>query len=468
MKITDAENNPLSIPFSLSVRDGSDEIDWRRNIYSDLLLMSDIRGYIADPTYYFEVNEPSRIKNLDLLMMVQGWRKYPWNSVTDTQPKNVYFKPETEGIEFSGTVKGFTNKPKPDTDVTAFIIRGNKNDNILPAMDMVKTDSLGKFSFTVDFTDRLPLILTASKKRKPIDCLFTLDKSFIPEPRRYNRWEMMAQVSQEPDAAKDSNSLREDETKDTPLEEEEAFKRQANEKDKSVWLKEVEVKTQRSWEDNAREESRRKSIAIYDVEDETNALRDNGKFIDLEGDIHKFLMKMNPEFSLCDNHGYDQLSYKGKIPLIIVDYQRMKGGTPDDYFEYKSVSLQSIKSITISEDVSLKAKYCWNYINAFEADDIYSCVVLIETFPDKIIVEGGKGVHKTKIQGYSSPQEFYSPDYSLMQPEPDYRRTIYWNPEIITDNNGEATISFYNNGRCRRPKVDMQTVTPSGAMGASH
>jgi|GEM_PF-3739619 hypothetical protein len=29
---------------------------------------------------------------------------------------------------------------------------------------------------------------------------------------------------------------------------------------------------------------------------------------------------------------------------------------------------------------------------------------------------------------------------------PDYKRTIYWNPEVTTDAEGRATVSFYNNG----------------------
>ncbi|MDP5139558.1 MAG: TonB-dependent receptor plug domain-containing protein, partial [Spirosomaceae bacterium] len=48
--------------------------------------------------------------------------------------------------------------------------------------------------------------------------------------------------------------------------------------------------------------------------------------------------------------------------------------------------------------------------------------------------------------GYYTTKEFYSPRYDLDLPRnilPDYRSTVYWNPDVITDENGEATLSFY-------------------------
>ena len=54
---------------------------------------------------------------------------------------------------------------------------------------------------------------------------------------------------------------------------------------------------------------------------------------------------------------------------------------------------------------------------------------------------------RINFQGLSEPDEFYHVDYSK-EPLPeqgDYRRTIYWNPGVVTDANGRATVSFYNN-----------------------
>jgi len=43
------------------------------------------------------------------------------------------------------------------------------------------------------------------------------------------------------------------------------------------------------------------------------------------------------------------------------------------------------------------------------------------------------------------PQQFYSPKYNVVSKviEPDYRSTLYWEPNITTDQSGRAKISFY-------------------------
>jgi len=81
-------------------------------------------------------------------------------------------------------------------------------------------------------------------------------------------------------------------------------------------------------------------------------------------------------------------------------------------------------------------------------------------------VEGGRGVRKTWLEGYSRVREFYSPDYSAMPPDPsDYRRTLYWNPSVTTNENGSARIQFYNNSRNANFSISAEMVTAKGLIG---
>ena len=73
-----------------------------------------------------------------------------------------------------------------------------------------------------------------------------------------------------------------------------------------------------------------------------------------------------------------------------------------------------------------------------------------------------KGVRRTYFQGYNVPSTFEMPDYSLMPPAEDFRRTLYWNPDVRTDGKGEAIIEFYNNSSCREIRVSAEGVTPDG------
>ena len=79
---------------SISVRDGAyDEPTYDTgNIMTDLLLSSDLKGFIAHPDYYFEADDAEHRQHLDLLMMVQGWRRYDVAELTSDRP--LRYEPE--------------------------------------------------------------------------------------------------------------------------------------------------------------------------------------------------------------------------------------------------------------------------------------------------------------------------------------------------------------------------------------
>ena len=60
--------------------------------------------------------------------------------------------------------------------------------------------------------------------------------------------------------------------------------------------------------------------------------------------------------------------------------------------------------------------------------------------------------------------EFYAPTYpdGPVQGDKDYRRTLYWNPEVTTDIDGHVTLSFYNNGYSRSLSVSAEGLAPDG------
>ena len=76
------EKIPVQTPFALSVRDGMNEVESGHNMLTDLLLMSEIKGYVNNPQYYFESRDDTHRKAIDLLLRVQGWRRYSWKQMT--------------------------------------------------------------------------------------------------------------------------------------------------------------------------------------------------------------------------------------------------------------------------------------------------------------------------------------------------------------------------------------------------
>ncbi|MBQ8096896.1 MAG: hypothetical protein IJ243_07420 [Prevotella sp.] len=88
---------------SIAVRDGAtDEPTYDTgNMMTDLLLSSELQGFIAYPDYYFEADDAEHRRALDLLMMVQGWRRYDYEEMTSKDP--LRYKPET-AITVEGSV----------------------------------------------------------------------------------------------------------------------------------------------------------------------------------------------------------------------------------------------------------------------------------------------------------------------------------------------------------------------------
>ena len=60
-----------------------------------------------------------------------------------------------------------------------------------------------------------------------------------------------------------------------------------------------------------------------------------------------------------------------------------------------------------------------------------------------------KGARPIRLQGYALPQSYVAPNYRLMDlpEEGDFRRTLYWNPDVQTDKTGKAGVSFFGNSR---------------------
>ena len=174
---------------------------------------------------------------------------------------------------------------------------------------------------------------------------------------------------------------------------------------------------------------------------------------------------MNPNFIRRYSGGEEWLQYKGRSPLYVINYKRTEA-TEIDQTRYRTLRLVAIKSIYINEELSAKCRYADIRMSPMDVDEIYGCAVFIETYPEgEIPVKGGRGVRKTWLDGYSEPVEFYHPDYSVLPKEEDYRRTLYWNPEVMPDEAGNAQVRFYNNSRCRRLKITAEMISADGAIG---
>ena len=70
--------------------------------------------------------------------------------------------------------------------------------------------------------------------------------------------------------------------------------------------------------------------------------------------------------------------------------------------------------------------------------------------------------------GYQVSRHFYAPVYKTKEQKensaPDKRTTLYWNPDVQTDDNGQAKISFYTADTAADYTVTIEGITKQGAL----
>ena len=105
-------------------------------------LTSDLHGNIEDPDYYFS-GHPQAAADLDLLMLVNGWRKFKWSEVRSGKIKPISFLPELTGHLVEGQIVDQAGKPVPGKN--AFLASPGKRAQLFVA----HSDSAGRIRFEV-------------------------------------------------------------------------------------------------------------------------------------------------------------------------------------------------------------------------------------------------------------------------------------------------------------------------------
>ena len=489
VSLKDAGNKPVQTTFSLAVRDAENHIARPHTIQTDLLLMSEIRGFVRNPEYYFDEKNTDRHQALDLLLMVQGWnRYYPWKMMTDITLDSIRYMPEI-GIETTGKVVSMVKQiPKPNVDVS-FLLQVENDSTKQNHMYTAKTDDKGRFSLTIDSYGKMPFILGVMEKGKRKDYRILLDRLFSPEPQAYNLTDLQYEIKQ----------LSEEESeliiKDKPFDEnldslflafEDSLKRQGID-EKVHRLKEVKVKGKQANRENDIFRNKATSVAHYDMASEVDKLIDQGEYVG--NSLVEVLKNINPKFISFpapmhlqeakkdrkndEGSGFEVyvpseiVKYKSREVLFVINFEAINDEILRSEY-YKTLNINAIKSIYVNETTSAKVRYCGDPLaSVLETDAKYGCVVFIDLYPEnQIPARAGKGTRKTWIEGYQHPSAFYHPDYSTLPLTEDYRRTLYWNPMLTTDESGKANIRFYNNSRCEQIEVHAEALTLDGRVGS--
>jgi hypothetical protein len=166
------EANPIQGSFSVAVTNTTavePDPENETNIFTSLLLKSELKGYIEKPNAYFMANDVKMRANLDYLLLTQGWRKIDWKAINSSQLSDNRFQPET-GLHISGTVTTLTNKPIANGKISLF----TSSIGILTRDTL--TDANGRFSFSgLEFPDSAKFVISALNEKGRSNAKLKLD-----------------------------------------------------------------------------------------------------------------------------------------------------------------------------------------------------------------------------------------------------------------------------------------------------
>jgi hypothetical protein len=175
IKITDNNGQPVKAYLSMSITN-SIVPDETFDINSYFWLESEIKGKIERPTAYFDTANHDRFKQIDLLLLTQGWRDFVWKHIEKNIPKFPGHEIE-RGLKITGHVKKLVgNKPYPDATIAmSFPDPDADISEYIPNLVQKKgrrftrTDSLGNYSFGYMnfFGYRMISLTSRTEKDKP-------------------------------------------------------------------------------------------------------------------------------------------------------------------------------------------------------------------------------------------------------------------------------------------------------------
>ncbi|MES2651562.1 MAG: TonB-dependent receptor [Bacteroidota bacterium] len=411
------QDKPTQASFSIAITNTAavePDLDNETHILTSLLLKSDLKGYIEKPNHYFISTDAKTQTNLDNLLLTQGWRKIDWAAISRPQLVTNNFKAE-KGIQINGTVNTYGGKPIPNAKVSLF----TTSIGIL-AIDTL-TDANGRFSFNnLMFTDSAKFVINAINEngnRNNVE----LKLDVIPGQRitrNLNTADIEVNVNEQlKNYLKNSEDYFLEQTKKGIL-------------TRTIQLNKVNIIGQK-----------KKNLKLTSTADKVYTSEDLKNVVSLRSFLEVKLTTLKAR-------------NMGGNPTFIIDGAYL----PD--FNYDLLIPDAIESIEILTSPSNLTRYGGWGING---------IVLITSksggyFLDKATIVQNPINYNTI--GFSTPRQFYSPRYDIkLDTKPDLRTTVYWNPAVVSNEEGKFKLDYFNTDESGLYRVVIEGIDLMGNIG---
>jgi len=78
-----------------------------------------------------------------------------------------------------------------------------------------------------------------------------------------------------------------------------------------------------------------------------------------------------------------------------------------------------------------------------------------------------KGIVPFTLIGYQKQKEFYSPAYPNANNTRDFRKAIYWNPNVVTSAEKQVELKYFNSDYTGKYKIVIEGINADGQIGRS-
>lgn len=424
--------------FSVSVTDADFENGTERplNIYSYFLLNSDVKGYVHNPSWYFQSDADSVKNSLDLVMMTNGWTRFKWDEVIkNTLPVNKYNDPGYIRLAGRANIEG-TRKPFANKDLMLMTRPVDTLQGKGGLMKLIQTDSLGNFRIDSQILyDRNRILFSDIKGKKSKFIKIKMDADSLTR---------MFPLTTEP----------------IPYEKE----LEANNEIKMLEAYNDYTKAEGLTLNNVTVKARSKNESEKFENEYTSGMFSGGinsRFLDLRNEnagamnIFDYIQGRLPGVTVSrDNEGQYVVKYRdggfgnGKMTLYLDEM-------PTDATFIESIPINQIAGI----------KLMGNFVGAPGGGG--ALAIYMKKGADlNAAIESSTDI--ISYNGYSIIKQFYSPNYetgNVDASKPDNRLTLLWQPDLYLANiNPKVPIIFYNNDRTKKFKVVVEGVTNDGRL----
>ncbi|MBO4430429.1 MAG: hypothetical protein J5790_03710, partial [Bacteroidaceae bacterium] len=420
------------------------------NMKTWMLLSSEVRGYIPNVDYYFEADDAKHRKDADLLMLTQGWRRYDWRLMSERYTFRKA-QPIEDQFYMYGQLKEY-RKHNPVSNVHLYVSLYNQQGQSL--IGNGTTDAEGNYAFKMPFMDgewKMNIYTTRDikKKEKVKEKRKTyyvgIDRQFSPTPRYLTPLETTILHPLKPNAfVKNPFQEYKEEDEFIPITQ------------KDHVLQNVTVKAKRRYFTNDdwrwKNEAYGKQYAslYYNIDRELDDILDKGEPVPTIGEFIN--QKLGTEL---DKYGYEARNLgSGRDLVFIYDNDESREQNEDWGINF----LDIVKSIyVVFNEMMSPTLGRWDYI------DNPRHLIYIYIYTHRIFsAESNKGIRRTYFQGFNKASTFKTEDYNVIPPMADFRRTIWWQPDITTDAQGKAKVEFFNNSTCEEMYISVEGMTEDG------